>query len=185
MTAGHQRSISSSVETCDARFCPLIHANAGQTVATTQKTLCGPEFNLAAAEIHTSALEEAFLHRPFGGKENVLDFLDLFFGKVAHDNSHGPSALEVFLQHGLNGGVFFVTPVSKGVQEIGTPCQGDIEKGRVDILDNVIDEGILKTTQFCAGSVSEAITVTRIAREVIHAVKVAVVGKAKSCRAPG
>ncbi len=153
-------------------------------MAATQKTLCGPEFNLPTTEIHISALEESLLHRPFGRKEDVLDFLDPSLRKVAHDNSHGPSALEVFLQHGLNGGVLFVTPVSKGVQEIGPPGEGDIEKGRIDILDDVIDEGVLKTTQFCACSVSETITVTRIAREVIYAVKVAVVGQAKSCRAP-
>ena len=73
----------------------------------------------------------------------------------------------------------------KGVEQVGAPGQRDVEQGGVDILDDVVIEGVLEAAQLGARPVGQAVAVAGVARKIINPVKVAVLRQAETGRAPG
>ena len=97
----------------------------------------------------------------------------------------GPLVLPVLEYHGFDGrmGVFQV--MVHGGQEVRPAGEGDIQERRVDVLDDVVVQGVFKAGEFCAGPEGHGIAISGVSREVVNAVEIPVVRQTEPGRAAG
>jgi hypothetical protein len=73
---GHAGHIPRHIEPGHPGPGPFIHIDPSMAVAAADLIFGGPKLYVPFAEVDPPALEEPFLHRPFGGEQYVLDLVD-------------------------------------------------------------------------------------------------------------
>ena len=185
MGPGHQGDVARRIQAGHRALALLVDADARKAMPAAKVAVRGPELDLAGAEVDTAPLEEPLLHRSFGGEQQVFHFADLLFAHVTHVDAHGTALGKVLHVHEVDAGMVFLELLGKGVEQVCAAGQGDVQEGRVDVLDDVIDQRVFEAGKLRTGTVGHDVAVTGIAREVIDAVQIAVGRQTETGRAAG
>jgi len=102
---------------------------------------------------------------------------------VLHADPQGTFVFAVLEDHGLDRGMGVLEVLLHGREKVSAAGEGDVEERGVDVLDDVVVQGVLKAGHGCTGPISHRVPVAGVAGKIIHPVEVAVVGQAEAGRA--